>query len=589
MPLQRRLVLILVLLLLGAAAGTHPFTTQARPTSLHLTLGNPSGAVADPAQPTNYLIDRPQYALAYQRDAGIPAWVSWHLDSSDIGSVGRGSFVPDTSLPAGWYQVQPGDYSGSGYDRGHMTPSGDRTSTRANNDATFIMSNIIPQAPDNNQGPWASLENYCRSLLGSSELYIISGGAGSLGSIASGQVQIPAYTWKVIVVLPIGDDDASRVSASTRVIGIWMPNVQGIRSTPWQDFRVSVDFIEAQTGFDFLSNVDPAVQAIVEAQVDGSPGGPTPTLLPTLTPTPVTATSTPGTTTPSATAATTTATPGSSGTDVVISQVYGGASSSGALYANDFIELFNRGSGPVALNGWSVQYASASGSSWQKTDLPALTLLPGQYLLVQEASGGTCTSPCSPLPPADAAGSIAMSSSSAKVVLSTSNTTLSGTCPSGPTIRDHIGYGSANCFEGAGAAPTLDATVAALRAGSGCIDSDDNAADFAASTPAPRNTSAPLNLCIQATPTPTLVPSPTLTTTATATATPTATVSTPTPTSTPSTTATAATPTATASTLTPTSTPSATATATATAPTSTPSATATAALTYSAYLPILRR
>ncbi|HYF65847.1 MAG TPA: DNA/RNA non-specific endonuclease, partial [Herpetosiphonaceae bacterium] len=286
MPIQRRLALIATLLLLGLAFSLHPFATQARPAlSLHLTLGNPSGAAADPAFPANYLIDRPQYALAYQRDAGIPAWVSWHLESSDLGGVGRGNFAADGSLPAGWYQVQTGDYSGSGYDRGHMTPSGDRTSSRANNDATFLMTNIIPQAPDNNQGPWAALENYCRGLLQNGyELYIISGGHGSLGTLAGGKLQIPATTWKVIVVLPTGDNDASRVAPATRVIGIWMPNVQGIRSTNWESYRVSVDYIEAQTGFNFLSEVAEPAQSIVEAQVDGS-GTPNPTATP-VTPTP---------------------------------------------------------------------------------------------------------------------------------------------------------------------------------------------------------------------------------------------------------------------------------------------------------------
>jgi endonuclease G len=600
---SRRSILLILLLLLGLAVGIRPFATQARPAliSLHLTLGNPSGAVPDPAFPANYLIDRAQNAMAYQRDAGIPAWVSWHLEAADIGGVGRGNFAADTSLPAGWYQILPSDYTGSGYDRGHMTPSGDRTSSRAANDETFLMTNIIPQAPDNNQGPWANLENDSRAMLGAgNELYIISGGSGSLGTLAGGKLQIPAVTWKVIVVLPVGDNDASRVTTGTRVIGIWMPNVQGIRSTQWESYRVSVDFIESQTGFDFLSLVPEPIQAVVEAQVDGGgPGStatpPPPSLTPTSTPTGTlptpTATTVPPTSTPTATAGTPTATtpPGAAG--VVISQVYGGGGNAGALFSHDFIEVFNAGSSPVSLAGWSVQYASASGNTWQKTDLPPVTLDPGQYLLVQEALGGSCSSPCVALPQPDATGSIAMSGTSGKVVLATVSQALSGTCPVGPTVRDTVGYGSAGCYEGAGAAPALSSTTAAMRAGLGCIDSDQNAADFAAAAPAPRTSESAQVACQ-----PTATATPTATTglpTSTATATtPTATATTPTATAT-TPTATVATPTATTSTATATTPTATTSTATATTPTATTS-TATATLspvdpTWSVALPLLVR
>jgi endonuclease G len=136
------LLLVLALLLGGIIA-------RAQPQSRHLALGNPSGVTADPSQPTNYLISRDQYALSYHRDRGIPNWVSWHLQAADLGDTPRysGPFIPDTTLPAGWYQVQHDDYTGSGYDRGHMTPSADRTASEADNEATFILTNIVPQAP----------------------------------------------------------------------------------------------------------------------------------------------------------------------------------------------------------------------------------------------------------------------------------------------------------------------------------------------------------------------------------------------------------------------------------------------------------
>lgn len=108
--------------------------------SVHLTMGNPSNAVTDTTQPANYLMEKPQYVISYNRDYGRPNWVSWHLDTSWLGTTPRqDDFRPDTTLPAGWYQVKASDYTGSGYDRGHMCPSGDRTKTVADNSATFFL------------------------------------------------------------------------------------------------------------------------------------------------------------------------------------------------------------------------------------------------------------------------------------------------------------------------------------------------------------------------------------------------------------------------------------------------------------------
>ncbi|HKP72894.1 MAG TPA: DNA/RNA non-specific endonuclease [Pyrinomonadaceae bacterium] len=237
--------------------------------SEHLTMGNPSNATEDVNQPTNYLMIKNGYALAYHRDRGTPIWTSWHLDSSWLGSTGRqNDFRADTTLPAGWYQVQGSDYSGSGYDRGHMTPSGDRTISVPVNSETFLMTNMIPQLPANNQGPWADLEGYCRTLVGQgNELYIISGGTGNQGTVANGHVVVPSQTWKVIIVLPVGTNDASRVTTSTRTIAVILPN-SGTINSDWRTYRVSVDQVEALTGFDFFSNVDPSVQAVIEAGVD---------------------------------------------------------------------------------------------------------------------------------------------------------------------------------------------------------------------------------------------------------------------------------------------------------------------------------
>ncbi len=255
-------------------------TVRAAPNpQVHITMGNPSGAVADENVPDNYLKLKNQYVMSYNRDRGTPNWVAWQLDTSWLGSAPRqDDFRPDDSLPAGWYQVTEFDYSGSGFDRGHHTPSGDRTATIPDNSATFLMTNMMPQAPDNNQGPWEQLESFSRTLANQgNELYIYMGGTSIGGSgsnggvtttIAGGHVTVPGYTWKVIMVLPSGDNDVSRVDENTRLIAVILPNRQGLRTDPWQKYIATVDQVEALTGYDFFSNVSPEIQAVIESRID---------------------------------------------------------------------------------------------------------------------------------------------------------------------------------------------------------------------------------------------------------------------------------------------------------------------------------
>ena len=198
---------------------------------------------------------------------------------------------------------------------------------------------------------------------------------------------------------------------------------------------------------------------------------------------------------------------------VVISQVYGAGGNTGASFTHDFIELFNRGTTPVVLDGMSVQYASATGTgalganAGQLTELSG-TIQPGKYLLIHESSGAVGAAP--PATDIVDATPIAMAAGAGKVALATGTTTLNcntaATCTAAGTlgrIVDLVGYGNATFFEGAAAAPTLNATSSAVRAGSGCTETDDNAADFAAlSPPAPRNSATTAFIC-GGTPTPT--------------------------------------------------------------------------------------
>ncbi len=255
------------------ATPTIGITIAAAPTNDDpLLIGNPSGATSDVANENNYLMVKPQYTLSYNRSKGEANWVGWRLDSSWItGAADRqDDFRPDDQLPADWYHVLPTDYTGQGYDRGHMTPSGDRTRSIPDNSATFLMTNILPQLAANNQGPWNDFENYLRSVAqAGNELYIFSGGAGVAGTIAGGKVTVPQVTWKVVVVIPNGDNDLQRISKSTRTIGIIVPN-QGtvdIRA-PWRNFRVSVNQVENLTGYDFFSKIPKNTQELIERKKD---------------------------------------------------------------------------------------------------------------------------------------------------------------------------------------------------------------------------------------------------------------------------------------------------------------------------------
>ncbi len=181
---------------------------------------------------------------------------------------------------------------------------------------------------------------------------------------------------------------------------------------------------------------------------------------------------------------------------VVLSQVYAGGGNSGATYTTDFVELFNRGAASVDLSGWTIQYASAAGTTWSATAL-AGTMQPGRYYLVQLASGGAAGTA---LPSADATGTTNLATTGGKVALVHDPTPLTcgasaGSCSTAPLVEDLVGYGSASDYEGTGAAPALSATTAAVRAGSGCTDTDSNSADFSTATPAARNSSTGAFAC----------------------------------------------------------------------------------------------
>ena len=232
--------------------------------SEHLTFGNPSNAARE--NPNNFLIEREPYALSYSKARNVLNWASWRVDKRWLGSVDRqDDFRPDGGLPKGFYQVTPGDYRRSGYDRGHMVPSGDRTLTPRDNSLTFLMTNIFPQASGNNRGPWRELEQYGRDLVQQEgkALYVIAGIYGDKGKVGKVEkVTVPGRVWKVIVVLDSVEDDITR---KTEVIAVDMPNSDRIEAD-WQTYRTTVDRIEIATGYDLLSKVSEDIQAAIESR-----------------------------------------------------------------------------------------------------------------------------------------------------------------------------------------------------------------------------------------------------------------------------------------------------------------------------------
>ncbi|MGD1903966.1 MAG: DNA/RNA non-specific endonuclease [Geitlerinemataceae cyanobacterium] len=239
--------------------------------SEHLSFGNPSGAIADPSQTDNFLISDVEYALSYNQSRGTANWVSWKLSRATLGSAKRqDDFRADDRLPQGWYRVDGNDYRGSGYDRGHLVPSADRTSSAASNSQTFVMTNIIPQSRKNNRNTWRELEEYSRDLVARGyELYVIAGVYGGSKRIADGNVTVPSNTWKAIAVLDPGQRPES-VTPDTLVFAVDVPNDNRV-SSDWRRYLVSVDAIESRTQLDLLDRLPDGVEATLETRVGDPP------------------------------------------------------------------------------------------------------------------------------------------------------------------------------------------------------------------------------------------------------------------------------------------------------------------------------
>jgi len=255
-----------------------------------LLLGNPTNAQTNVLLSDNYLMDEKYYKVAYSSSRAIPVWVGWHLQSDDFTGVAdrQDDFRGNPRLPSNWYRVENSDYSSSGFDRGHNLPSADRTSSVAANSSTFLMTNMIPQAPNLNQGPWAALEDYIRTtLVGSSnEAYVFTGnyGAGGAGSnativtsINNGNITVPKKCWKVVVVMPKGNNDLTRIDTTARILVVDMPNDNTKFSTSsagrdvWRNYLTTISNLEQSSAaegrsLNFLSAVSAPVRTYLKTK-----------------------------------------------------------------------------------------------------------------------------------------------------------------------------------------------------------------------------------------------------------------------------------------------------------------------------------
>jgi endonuclease G len=280
---ERLAALLALLLAAGCAPPSAPIPEGAAPEGLaappgadrNVRFGLPAAAKADPSEREAHLIQRPQYTLSYNARTRTANWVSWELRKDDIGHAQRGPFEPDPLLPPGFARVTSHVYDGSGFDRGHLCPAQDRSRTQEDMDATFFMTNVVPQAPNCNQRGWERLESYCRGLTRDGHVLHQAAGPHGVGGtgkdgfrevIGKGRVEVtvPAKMWKVVLVLP---HEGAEPTARTRTIAVIMPNDQSV-GYDWTKYRVSVRAVEKLTGCDFWPAIPQETAAAIKGRVD---------------------------------------------------------------------------------------------------------------------------------------------------------------------------------------------------------------------------------------------------------------------------------------------------------------------------------
>lgn len=255
----------------GRPPDTAPRLIEKALESPHLLLGLPQDG--DPTD--DVLLDHGVYVASYHPARRVPNWVAWRLERADLGNAPRRNrFRVDPHLPFGLYRATPEDYARSGYDRGHLCPSADRTRGPDENALTFFMTNIHPQLHELNAGPWAQLEAHARDLAQRSdvELYIVAGGIFAEPALTIGRgVAVPAASYKIVGVLARGQTP-EEVTVQTPVFAVRMPNAPGVGGRAWTEFVVSVDALERESRYDFMRRIPQPLQEQLESRVGVRPG-----------------------------------------------------------------------------------------------------------------------------------------------------------------------------------------------------------------------------------------------------------------------------------------------------------------------------
>ncbi|MBO7119601.1 MAG: DNA/RNA non-specific endonuclease [Bacteroidaceae bacterium] len=200
--------------------------------------------------------------------SGNSAWNRnrWRQGETFNGYGGTGDpFQPDPLLPEA-LRTNLGDYSGSGYQRGHLLGSADRLNSKEANGQTFYLSNIHPQLGGfNGDGIWWNLENFLRSSYDTSNfrdtLYVVKGGTISDGNYKMvGRLACPKYFYMAILSFA---KKYAKTNGGYSAIAFWMEhkaNIDGVSSK----YVISIDELERRTSIDFFCNLPDDIENAVE-------------------------------------------------------------------------------------------------------------------------------------------------------------------------------------------------------------------------------------------------------------------------------------------------------------------------------------
>jgi endonuclease G len=201
------------------------------------------------------IIKRGEFIYSFNRTTGFSNWVLHRLGKDDFGPVPRfhGPFFKDSLLPIDLPRPTNTDFENSGFDKGHAVRSEERTCTNEANRQTFVMSNVFPQTPELNRGPWLDCERWVEKMCKDStyEFWIVVGPVYETGKTVylnkkNKTFPVPQFVFKVMMV--------KKPNGSIEKIAVVMPNINGIRKLDWKTYIVPLSKVEELTGYKFFVN-----------------------------------------------------------------------------------------------------------------------------------------------------------------------------------------------------------------------------------------------------------------------------------------------------------------------------------------------